>query len=807
MNQKRLISIFLIFLAVASVAVADSDSRKERSLINSSAGADWPLWSGPAGNLTSLGHGLPKGGDIDLEPAWSRPLGSAYSGILVVGGRLVTTFSDGRSDLLVALDASSGQEQWRYRISAAHAGINAADDGPLSTPAIEGGVIYGLGASGELFAVSLADGQERWRHDLLADFGAVKPGFGFATAPTVVGDVVVVATGGENGRAISAFDRATGDLRWSHGDESVQYQSPLAFELGGEVSVVALTDRSLLGLSPETGEVLFRHPHTEGGGQGFTATQPVPVGEGGILLTGARESVLFEVSKSAEGYEVQEAWRSRALRSGYATPAPFEGFLYGYSGAFLTCVDAATGESVWKSRPPGDGFLVLVDGYLMILNRAGEIVVVEATPEAFREVSRVKALERGYFTRPSFAGGRVYARNLKDIVAFGVKDRVTVSSAGSEPTSADWDLRGEFGAFVSQLAVAEKKAEMIERFMADHPSLPIFEGNLVHFVYRGEVEDLAISGNFIRDGSQHPMHRVKGTDFYFRSYELPESSVFTYRYAVFDEPRLDPGNPRTVGQDRRERSLLATPGWRAPSHLREPTGPRGHLEELQWKSEALGNEREVQVYLPPGYGQGEDRYPLLIVNRGDQALEFGELDKSLDNLIGEKVAPMIVAFVPVGNPRELGGVLTADYTRAQVDELIPLLDRTYRTDPRRESRAVLGQDRYGSASFAAIFLALLHPEAVSRAAAQSYEHGQFEEELLAAASGEKHDLKLIFHWSSYDRQVPFWDWDARREAQAVVAALEKNGYRPKVLESTDGPGWGLWQSRLDEILEALFPLR
>ncbi|MCG8460507.1 MAG: hypothetical protein MI919_29850, partial [Holophagales bacterium] len=105
----------------------------------------------------------------------------------------------------------------------------------------------------------------------------------------------------------------------------------------------------------------------------------------------------------------------------------------------------------------------------------------------------------------------------------------------------------------------------------------------------------------------------------------------------------------------------------------------------------------------------------------------------------------------------------------------------------------------------AMYLALHHPGTVSRAAAQSYEHGALAEDLLAAASGEKHDLELVFHWSSHDRFYPFWDFDARRDAKNMVATLEKNGYRPKIIESDDGVGWGMWQGRMAEILEALFP--
>ena len=696
-------------------AEPDPDLRTERSITLPRDGADWPVWSGPEGNLTSLGNGVFDGGAFDLERVWSRPLGSAYSGILVVGGRLTTAFSDGESDYLVALDASTGAEQWRYRISDVHKGDGNTDDGPLATPTIDGGVVYGLGARGELFAVSLADGKERWRLDLVADFGAVKPGAGFATAPTVIGDLLVVETGGGDGRSISAFDRETGALRWTTGNDPVVYQSPMALDLGGETLLVAVTSRSLLGLAPETGEVLWRHQHTEGDGRGFGAAQPVPVGEGGILLTDHPASALFQVSKTAEGYKVEEAWRSRALRGTFAIPAPYEGYLYGFAGNFLTCVDAETGKAVWKSRPPGEGDLVLVDGHLVILTRTGEIVVAEATPEEYREVSRVQALDRGYYTRPSFAGGKVYVRNLADISAIGVTEASAAESAGAERAAAvrragaDWDLRGDFGAFVEKLAAAEKKSEMVESFLAEHPTLPILEGNLVHFVYHGEVDDLAVSGNFIRGGGEHVMHRVEGTDFYFRSYELPEKALYSYRFSVFDESMTDPANPQKTGPEGSERSVLATVGWQAPSHLREPEGERGSIEKLTWKSEQLDNEREVQIYLPPGYGEGEGRYPLLVVNNGDEALSIGEMDKSLDNLIGKTVAPLIVAFVPRAGGGELGGAETAEYTRAQVEELIPLLDKTFRTDARRESRAVMGQDSYGGAGFAAMYLALQHP--------------------------------------------------------------------------------------------------
>ena len=183
-----------------------------------------------------------------------------------------------------------------------------------------------------------------------------------------------------------------------------------------------------------------------------------------------------------------------------------------------------------------------------------------------------------------------------------------------------------------------------------------------------------------------------------------------------------------------------------------------------------------------------------------------EIPRSLDNLIGETVAPVIVAFVP-NKGGELDGMKTGDYTRAQVEELIPLLDKTYRTDARRESRAVTGQDFYGGAGFASMYLAFHYPGTISRVGALSYENGALVDDLLAAISGEKHDLDLVFHWSSHDRHYPFWDFNARRDSENMVKRLKKKGYQPKVIKSDDGFGWGMWQGRMAEVLEALFPLK
>ena len=113
----------------------------------------------------------------------------------------------------------------------------------------------------------------------------------------------------------------------------------------------------------------------------------------------------------------------------------------------------------------------------------------------------------------------------------------------------------------------------------------------------------------------------------------------------------------------------------------------------------------------------------------------------------------------------------------------------------------------GSAGFASMFAALTRPETFGKAAAQSFYHGDLTDDpMVGIAGSEELDLELIFHGSSYDYRNPARDLDARAEAREVVAALEAEGHEPRILETDDGVGWGMWQARTDEILEAFFPL-
>ncbi len=248
--------------------------------------------------------------------------------------------------------------------------------------------------------------------------------------------------------------------------------------------------------------------------------------------------------------------------------------------------------------------------------------------------------------------------------------------------------------------------------------------------------------------------------------------------------------------------MVTSRGWQEPDHLQEPTGPRGRIEKLAWESEALGYGREVQVYLPPGYDESEARHGLLVVHTGDQALTHGLMDRSLDNLIGKTVAPLVVAFVPQVSFGE-GNSAIAEYSNALAEELVPLLEERYRTLGLTKARGVMGA---GAGAVISLYAAFERPGLFGKVATQSLFMLDLKDDVpVLIENSPPQDLDLYVEWSRLDfKDEP--RRDAREESRMIIGVLEAKGLRPVTREVADGTGWGGWRLRTDLILETLFPL-
>jgi outer membrane protein assembly factor BamB len=377
---------------------------------------EWPgLW-GPARNGTIPGSLQAAGGDAEVS--WRRPVAGGYSEIVVVNGRVYTLEMRDGVDYIVAVDAQTGRDHWAVRVGPTYRGHGGSDDGPISTPAVEGADLFALGPRGHLIAVDASSGKERWRHDLVGEFSATAPTWGFAASPLIEGRLVMVPTGGPESRGLLAFDRVSGALVWNAAvAKATAYSSATVAAIAGTRQVVSVASDRVFGVNPADGRVLWSAAGP--GGNIEVSNSAVVLPGDRLLLSNWEESMMIRVSKENGGFSTREIWRSNRLRNTNGPTIHRGGFLYGFAGPILLCMNADTQEIVWRERT-GAGTLIAVGEHLVLLGQdSGEMLIVDISPERFRLRQRVNVLQEGAraVTGPSFGAGRLYARNLREIVA------------------------------------------------------------------------------------------------------------------------------------------------------------------------------------------------------------------------------------------------------------------------------------------------------------------------------------------------------------------------------------------------------
>src|SRR5207237_5670111 len=124
---------------------------------------------------------------------------------------------------------------------------------------------------------------------------------------------------------------------------------------------------------------------------------------------------------------VEEVWHSDEVMSNhYSTCIHYQDYLYGFDGrqeegAKLRCVELSTGKVRWTNDHPGCGSMILADGKLIILNEHGQLLLVEASPNSYKEIARAQVLGAPCRSPIALANGRLYARDSKKLAWWNLK--------------------------------------------------------------------------------------------------------------------------------------------------------------------------------------------------------------------------------------------------------------------------------------------------------------------------------------------------------------------------------------------------
>ncbi|HEV3344767.1 MAG TPA: PQQ-binding-like beta-propeller repeat protein [Pirellulales bacterium] len=349
---------------------------------------------------------------------WEKPVGAGWSAFAVVGDYAVTQEQRGEKECVTCYALATGDLLWTHgdkgRFSKTLAG-----DGPRSTPTVDEGRVYTLGAFGRLNCLDGRTGELLWTHDVVEENDASLKEWGESCSPLVVDGFVVVSAGGKDGRSVVAYDKETGELAWHAGDQRSSYASPRLAEVAGVRQILMVNQESVSAHAPEDGHILWEFRWL-----GNTPKVPdaVAIDANHVFISagyGLGCQLLEIGSSDGDKLAPTSLWQSKLLKPKFTNVVVRDGHVYGLDdGRALVCLDLKDGKRRWRGGRYGHGQLLLVNDMLLVQAETGEVALVEASSERLNELTRFAPLDGQTWNNPVVAGRLLLVRNATQAACY-----------------------------------------------------------------------------------------------------------------------------------------------------------------------------------------------------------------------------------------------------------------------------------------------------------------------------------------------------------------------------------------------------
>jgi outer membrane protein assembly factor BamB len=410
-----------VLCALLVIAAAHAQTNAKRPAVKQ--GEDWPVWGGKnrdfIANASGLANSWPPSGPKKL---WARPLGDGYSAIAEEGGVLYTAYRRRLSDVITALDASTGKTLWEYE----YVNIFTNDfaekvgPGPYAMPEVIGGRVIAASATGKIHSLDKKTGKLVWSHDLFAEFHATHLIYGYSCHALPYKDLLIFTAGG-NGDGAIALRQSDGAVVWKALQFTNSYSSPLLINVDGQTQVAFLGAKTVFGFNPDNGALLWSHPHETPYGIAISTPVWAP---GNLLFVASAYGVgarTLELHQSGGKTTVKQLWYDPHLELHFGTAIQRDGYVYissGYNGPVLmSAVELKTGKIAWRQRGFSKAQLLWADGKLILADEDGTLALCRVSPQKFEVLSKISLLQNIAWTPPTLLGTHLYLRDRKTLMA------------------------------------------------------------------------------------------------------------------------------------------------------------------------------------------------------------------------------------------------------------------------------------------------------------------------------------------------------------------------------------------------------
>lgn len=394
---------------------------------SASAKSGWPCFLGPNHDNVSKETGLlsrwpPQGPSL----VWhTQGLGQGYSTVSIADGIVFSMGTPENQESLLAIGLDDGKALWSLPTGGS-VFQESSGNGPRSTPTVDGGRVYALGASGDLICVDIKSKSVRWRKNLPQEFAAPVPQYGFAESVLIDGPRLICTPGGQ-AATIAALDKETGAVIWKSKVPTLPgaaYASPIVALVGGTPQYIDLLSRGVVGVKATDGQFLWGNDAVASAN--VICSAPLFVKDHVFVSAsyGAGAALIHLVPGEQGGIQANLVYHSLEMKNHHGGMVAIGSYVYGADDQILTCFNLETGRAVWKNRSVGKCSLTCADGHLYVRGEGGPVALVEANPSGYREAGRFVPPRNNTlpaWSYPVVASGRLLLRDQDDLLCYSLR--------------------------------------------------------------------------------------------------------------------------------------------------------------------------------------------------------------------------------------------------------------------------------------------------------------------------------------------------------------------------------------------------